>query len=548
MGPKTRGRPEPEMTIPQSVSDVLENHVVLESESIDRMYLNVYVAQLQRIGGVVWYLRGHLGQRFASTAGVAPKTDKFVASINAFADERGVDIVSFTKGQRKDDLTQQYLSGFAGTEGVLYIGKAQEKARVVRTERRRNVQTGMTYPWVVDGSAMVNHYYFYCVDEDFGPFFLKFCSYFPYNAKLCINGNEYAKCQLRKRGIAFEALDNGILSCADPKALQRICDGLDDKKIDRLLRKWLARLPHPFDRKDRAAGYRYGLSILQAEFALTQVLDRPVTGRVFFEQVIRENLDIGRPGQVQLIFNRRVTRRTPGSFRTRVITEGVTPSLHVDYKRSRIKQYHKEGQALRTETTINNTRDFGIGKLLHNLPALRQVGFAANRRLLEVERISHDCALGEDAFQELQQPCQIVGQRVPALRFADPKVQALLHALLMFVFLAHGFTNKDLRPVFAVLLGKRSADISPGRMSYELRRLRLHGLIERLPKTHRYRLTDLGLRTAMFYTRVYSRVLRPGLAVVNPGAAPAANSSLQRTFRAAEAAVHSWCDDAKIAA
>lgn len=536
------------MTIPQSVREVLENHVVLESESIDRMYLNVYVPQLQRIGGVVWYLRGHLGQRFASTAGVAPKTDRFVANIDKFAVERGVDVVSFKKGQRKDDLTQQYLSAFAGTEGVLYIGKAQEKARVVRTERRRNVQTGMTYPWVVDGSAMVNHYYCYCVDEDFGPFFLKFCSYFPYNAKLCINGNEYAKCQLRQRGIAFEALDNGILSCDDPKALQRICDGLDDKKIERLLRKWLARLPHPFDRKDRAAGYRYGLSILQAEFALTQVLDRPLTGRVFFEQVIRENLDIGRPGQVQLIFNRRVTRRTPGSFRTRVITEGVTPSLHVDYKRSRIKQYHKEGQALRTETTINDTRDFGIGKLVHNLPALRQVGFAANRRLLEVERISHDCALGEDAFQELQQPCQIDGQRVPALRFADPKVQALLHALLMFVFLARGFTNKDLRPAFAVLLGKRSTDISPGRMSYELRRLRLHGLIERLPNTHRYRLTELGVRTALFYTRVYSRVLRPALAIVNPDAALAANSPLQRTFRAAETAVHSWCDDANIAA
>jgi hypothetical protein len=162
---------------------------------------------------------------------------------------------------------------------VLYVGRAQEKARVVRTERRRSATTGATCPSVVDGSAMVNHCYFYCVDSDFGPFFLKFCSYFLYNAKLCINGNEYAKCQLRKRGIAFEALDNGVLSCADPKALQRICDGLDDKKIDHLLRKWLARLPHPFDRHDRAAGYRSQASILQAEFALTQVLDRPVAGR-----------------------------------------------------------------------------------------------------------------------------------------------------------------------------------------------------------------------------------------------------------------------------
>jgi len=399
----------------------------------------------------------------------------------------------------------------------------------------------------VDGSAMVNHYYFYCVDEDFGPFFLKFCSYFPYNAKLCINGNEYAKCQLRKRGIAFEALDNGVLSCADPKALQRICDGLDDKKIDRLLRKWLARLPHPFDRRDRAAGYRYQASILQAEFALTQVLDRPVAGRIFFEQVIRENLDIGRPGQVQLIFDRRVSRRTPGRFRTRVITEGVTPSLHVDYKRARIKQYHKEGQALRTETTINDTRDFGVGRLLKNLPELRRIGFAANRRLLEIEQISHDCALGDDAFQHLQRPRLVEGQRASALRFGDANAQAVLNAVLMFVFVARGFTNQDLRQQFAVLLGKRADEISPGRMSYELRRLRLHGLIERLPKTHRYRLTDEGLRTALFYTRVYSRILRPAMAPVVP-ASPQGSPQALRRFHAAEADVNSWCDEARIAA
>lgn len=535
------------MKLPHSVCEVLREHVVLESECIDRMYLNVYVPQLQRIGGVVWYLRGHLGQRFASTAGVAPKTDTFVANIERFVAEHDVEMVSFAKHQRKDDVTQQYLQQFDADEGVLYVGRAQEKARVVRTERRRSATTGMTYPWVVDGSAMVNHYYFYCVDADFGPFFLKFCSYFPYNAKLCINGNEYAKCQLRKRGIAFEALDNGVLSCADPKALQRICDGLNDKKIDRLLRKWLARLPHPFDRRDRAAGYRYQASILQAEFALTQVLDRPVAGRIFFEQVIRENLDIGRPGQVQLIFDRRVSRRTPGRFRTRVITEGVTPSLHVDYKRSRIKQYHKEGQALRTETTINDTRDFGVGRLLKNLPELRRIGFAANRRLLEIEQISHDCALGDDAFQHLQKPCQIQGQRAPALRFGDANAQAVLNAVLMFVFVARGFTNKDLRQQFAVLLGKRADDISPGRMSYELRRLRLHGLIERLPATHRYRLTDEGLRTALFYTRVYARILRPGMAPVVPAASAASPQAL-RQFHAAEVAVNSWCDQAHIAA
>jgi hypothetical protein len=535
------------MKVPHSVCEVLRDHVVLESESIDRMYLNVFVPQLQRVGGVVWFLKGHMGQRFASTVALGSKTDAFVAAVERFVDESGVDLVSFSKHQRKDDVTQEYLKRFEGEEGVLYVGRAQEKARVPRTQRRRNPHTGGTFPWVVDSTAMVNHYYFYCVDKDFGPFFLKFCSYFPYNAKLCINGNEYAKCQLRQRGIAFEALDNGVLSCADPKALQRICDGLDDKKIDGLLRKWLRLLPHPFSRADRAAGYRYTASILQAEFALTQVLDRPLTGRIFFEQVICENLDIGRPAQVQLIFNRRVTRRTPGQFRTRVITEGVTPSLHVDYKRSRIKQYHKEGQALRTETTINDTRDFGVGRLLHNLPELRRIGFAANRRLLEIEQVSHDCALGEDAFQDLQRPRDVEGQRAPALRFGDTNAQALLNAILMFVFVARGFTNKDLRQAYAVLLGRRPEEITPGRMSYELRRLRLHGLIERLPKTHRYRLTDEGLRTALFYTRVYSRLLRPAMAPIIPSPPSDSPADLRR-FQAAEAAVKSWCDEAHIAA
>jgi len=193
----------------------------------------------------------------------------------------------------------------------------------------------------------VNQYYIYAVDADFGPFFLKFCSYFPYNAKLCLNGHEYLKRQLVKEGIAYEALDNGLLSCADPARIQAICAGLDAPTIDGLLRKWLARVPHPFTPEERDAGFRYDVSILPAEDALTQVLDRPVTGRILCEEIIRENLDLdlGRPDQVQLIFGRRVTKQTTARyrFRTRVITQGVVPSLYADYKHSRIKQYHKGG-------------------------------------------------------------------------------------------------------------------------------------------------------------------------------------------------------------
>ena len=221
---------------------------------------------------------------------------------------------------------------------------------------------------------MVNHYYFYCVDEDFGAFFIKFCSYFPYTGKLCINGHEYLNGQLARRGIEFEALDNGLLRCADPAAAQRSAEAFDEKKIERFFRKWLSVLPHPYPAADRKAGFRYRLSVLQAEFSLTQIWDRPRHGRQFFEEVIRENIDLGRPETVQLIFARKMRRSTVagGRCRTRIVTEGVIPSLHVYYKNTHLKQYHKtggRGAGLRTETTINNSYDFGVGRLLATCPS-----------------------------------------------------------------------------------------------------------------------------------------------------------------------------------
>lgn len=306
-------------------------------------------------------------------------------------------------------------------------------------------------------------------------------------------------------------------------------------------------MPHPYSAADRKAGYRYQISILQAEFSLTQVLDRPVNGRVFFEEVIRENLDIGRPSQVQLIFNRRVSRRTPGKFRTRVITEGVVPSLHVDYKATRIKQYHKEGRALRTETTINNTRDFGIGKLLKNLPELRQIGFQANRRLLDVQKISHDCSIGEDAFARVVCPIQVQGQRASALRFGDPRVQALFSLLVLFSPQLRGFTNQEMRALLAQLLGLDSADYPVGTMTYDLRRLRLHGIIQRIPHSHRYQLTSDGLRIVLFFSRTYARLLRPKLAEIMPKAPPFA-SALRTAFDRLNREIDACCEDQRLTA
>jgi hypothetical protein len=294
--------------------------------------------------------------------------------------------------------------------------------------------------------------------------------------------------------------------------MQQIADELSAEKIYDLLRKWQSRLPYPYTQQDTDAGYQYQISIYQAEFSLTQVLDRPLTGRQFFETVIRENLDIGRPDQMRLMFDRRIIKTTPGHFCTRIVTDGVTPSLHADYKNTRVKQYHKENRALRTETTINDTRDFNVGKSLLNLPALRQIGFSANRRLLDVQRLSHDCFVGHEALQTAQEPKVEGKQRTSGLRFGDYKTHVLLQALLIFQLQVHGFSNADLREKLAGLLLLAPSEMTPGRMTYLLRKARMHTLIERIPKTHRYRLTEFGLRLSLFYTRSYNRLLEPAAA------------------------------------
>lgn len=497
--------------ITQTVGNLLQDQVTLAIECIDRLYLNAYQPRLQTGAGVAYFFTQHRGAQVASTTLMAPMSRAFVSRIRRFARDEGVVMERFEKGVRKDDVTRRYLQQHQGQEGVLYIGVAQEQCASFRVEKKLNPASGQPFPWLARTTVRCNQYYVYLFDDDFGPLFIKFAGYFPYTARVCLNGHEYLKRQLAKRGVDYEALDNGLLSCAQPDLAQAVADGLDERRIAGVVRKWLARLPSPFTAEDRAAGFDYDLSILQAEFARTQVFDRPLSGRCFFEEVIRENLDLGRPSQVSLIFDRRVTRRTPGTFRTRVVTTGVTPALHISYQDSKIKQYFKEDRALRTETTVNNTRNFGIGKKLVNLPALREVGFTANRRLLHVETLSQDCRVGARVFDQVTGRRTVAGQTAAALKFGDPRVMALCQALVLFSLLPQGFRHAGLREHVAQLLGKPPAQYRSGQMTYDLRRLRLHGLIERIPSSRRYRVTSAGLRIGLFFTKVHSRLLRGGL-------------------------------------
>jgi hypothetical protein len=363
----------------------------------------------------------------------------------------------------------------------------------------------------------VTVYYFYVLDPDFGVGFIKICTYFPYPAKVWLNGHEWAKRQADRQALGYRSLANGFATCDDPGALQGICDRFGPADLQGFFDRWMAVIPTPLDDHDRAGGYWWELSMRQVEVSRTLCFDDPRRARGFFEALVADNLGIGRPEQVAVVFARQVRKTTREPFRTRVFTPGTEVKMDFAYKHCRVKQYLKEGRALRIETVINKPHDIGVLARLEHLPELVAKARGVNSRLLMIERAGQGCAIGSALFERIQQPYNREGQRTGALRFGDVRAMALAGALSVVVHAVAGFTNKSLRSLVAGLLG---TDYTATQMSYDLRRLRLHGLVRRLPRTNTYTTTPDGLRVALFYTKVHDRVLRPLLAAPDQPPAP----------------------------
>jgi hypothetical protein len=514
-----------------TVNDVLDGHVGLDVECLDRIYLNGYVPNLQVGGQVVSFMTAHLGNPIPSPAIMEKIGTAFRTAVDRFATDNHIPVVRFSKDDRKIDRMRPYLArqARAGRPGVAAIGTAQEFQNVFAATKRMG-HNGIPWFSFTKADRRVTCFYFYLWDADFGPAFIKICAYFPYPIKVWLNGHEWAKRQATAAGIGFTELSNGFASCADdPAALQTICDRLGPGTIGVFFERWMSRLPVPLTEHDRDGGYWWELSMRQIEVSRTLIFDAPRQARAFFEALVADNLDIGRPDSVELIFHGPRHLGRPPKLdcvpKTKIVTRGTDVTVNAFYKHSRIKQYLKGGRALRIETVINSPDDLRCHRRLAHLDELQARARAVNRRLLDTERVGQGCVLASPAFERIARPTLTEdGRRAPALRFGDPRVQALAGALCTSVLAVTGITNKSLRVLMTGLLD--STDYTTNQASYDLARLRLNGLITRVPGKNRYWLTGDGLRFAIFYTKLHDRLLRPLLAADQPPAPPPLRKAL----------------------
>lgn len=509
-------------TVPD-LNQLLDQHVVLDIHCLDRIYLNAYVPSLQVGGQVVTFLTRHLGYPIPSPALFATMGDHFRKAVKSFSRRHRIPFVHFKKGQRKLDVMRPHLRAANGP-GVVAIGVAQEFQSVLTGYNRATDKPGAVHFGFRKTDRRVTVYYFYLWDSEFGPAFIKLCTYFPYPAKVWLNGHEWAKRQADAEGLAYTELANGFASCEDPARLQAICDRLGPDQIQAFFDRWMPEIPTPLGEAEYERGYWWELSMRQIETSRTLVFDAPRRARTFVEALIADNLTLGRPDELQLIFSRQVRKNTPGFFSAKVVNRGTEMALNVFYRKSRIKEYLKEDRALRVEFVCNSPDDLGCQRKLEHLPELQAKARAANSRLLTMQRAGQGCAISTSLLERVQLPSINGGQRTGALRFGEKRAMALVGALCVNVHAVNGFTNGSLRALVAGLLGD---PYSTAQMTYDLRRLRLKGLIRRLEHQNRYHLTLDGLRVALFYTKLHDRLLRPLLAADQPPAPPELRSALR---------------------
>jgi hypothetical protein len=360
-----------------NINDVLEGHVALEIDCVDRLLLTAYVPGLQVPGQVVRFLCGHLGHPIPSPALLGRIRDRFRTETRRFVRARGIPVLRLGTpdrrrwDDRKFDHVRPYLERAEreGRFGVVALVVAEEFQRVW-SARNRSLKPGFAALEFFWEKRRVGAYYFYILDPEFGPAFIKICTHAPYSARIWLNGHEWAKRQTLRAGLGFTELHNGFGSCSEPERLQAICDSFGPEHIQAFFDHWITQIPTPLTNEDRDAGYWWELSMRQVETSRTLVLDDPRRARLFFEALVQDNVGIGRPEEVSMIFARRLRRPTGHPYQTRIFTTGTEVRIDFRYKHSRVKQYLKDGRALRIETVINRPDDLDVRRRLHHLPEL----------------------------------------------------------------------------------------------------------------------------------------------------------------------------------
>jgi hypothetical protein len=473
----------------------------------DRILLNGVIQVLQNPACVVGFLKEKRQADRVTPAYFRAISIDYHDFVQALAEQQHVEILMPPKGIRREEWVEPYYEQLQGQTGIAVILKARENARVAVSFPRQGDHVELL-------NRFVQQYYFYLQDRDFGRMFVRVCPYFPFSARICLNGHEWRAGRLREEGIAFEQCANAFLAWEAPARLQELADRFSAADIEACGHRWLAQLvPFFTDRERRHQGFGYRLFVSQVEYCTNLIFERRAALDRLHERLLDLNRSIGHPDKIAMIFGRRITKHTDAGLKTQVLDHDLgLPVIRSESKSSSIKQYARDNLVLRTETTSYHTPDLGVNKGVEHLPELRETMAAANDRYLDVQQDVLETFVDRGQLERLRQPTvSTSGRRTPGLKLDDPRRLAVLQALTCFALLAGRgrFRSTDLHAKVAKGLGQTTASYTLGQLRYDLGKLRGKGLVERVAGTQSYRLPSEGYRIAVLYLKLFHRIYAP---------------------------------------
>ena len=523
----------------------IEHHqlaIRFDYSCFDRILLNGVIQVLQNPACVVGFLKEK-----RQAARVTPDFFRAISTdyhhfVQAFAEQRHVEIVQPPKGVRREEWVEPFYQRLQGQSDIAVILKSREVARVAVSFPRQGDHVELL-------NRFVQQYYFYLQDRDFGRMFVRVCPYFPFSARVCLNGHEWLACRLRAEGIAFQQCANAFRTCADPPRLQELADQFSAAHLEACAHRWLAQLvPFFTDRERRRQGVGYRLFVSQVEYCTNLIFERRAALDRLHDRLLDLNRSIGHPDKIATIFGRRITKHTDAGLKTQILDHDLgQPVIRSEYKSSSIKQYARDDLVLRTETTSYHTPDLGVNKGVEHLRELRETMAAANDRYLDVQQDVLETFVDRGQLERLRQPTvSPSGRRTPGLKLDDPRLLAVLQALTCFALLAGRgrFRTPDLHATSAEALGKSTETYTLGQLRYDLAKLRGKGLVERVAGTQSYRLPTQGYRIAVLYLKLFHRIYAPLTAgILEPvpwddRLPPERRASLDRMYAAVDCALN----------
>jgi hypothetical protein len=463
----------------------------------DRILLNGLIQPFQQPERVVGFFDAYRHLYPVSRDILRGAAEQFQVWVKERAVEWNAPIVDAPKG-RRDEFVDPYFKG-AGPDQIVIILKAREPARIMTAIGDKNANRWhlqIADRWIVQ-------YNFYVNDQRWGRMFVRMCPYLPFSARVCLNQHHWLANRMREEGIDFEQCSNAFRKCAAPGRLQELADSLTAEDLSTCGQKWLARFTPFFTEAERKqAGCQHRLFFSQIEYCDNLIFYRRAAVDKLAERLLDANRTIGQPNKITVIFGRKITKHYRGKLQTEIADMNLpNPVIRSHYRNGFIKQYVRDHVILRTEPASNNVNDYGLNKAIEHLPALRDKLSAITDRYLDVQQDILETFVDRGQLQRLAAPTLTpTGKRIPGLKLDHPRQLALMRALVRFAQIpaADTFSTAEIHP-HVTALDSTSEQYRLSSLRYDLSKLRAKGLVEKLPRSRRYRLCPEGYSICLIF-------------------------------------------------